>query len=131
MKSSDNLSIVSYHYNIYYDSSAAMQACKVIHFHKSALLSALVGIIGYYAYKLYQFYCFLTVCNEICYIILIMKYYCNEKLFGNFLAFFVLVNYMDRSGLFCSYESLIKSLQKVTPFCVISGKLWLLNYYCP
>jgi len=33
-----------------------------------------------------------------------------------------MVTYIDRNGLYCSSVSLFESLEKVAPFCVLSGK---------
>ena len=38
-------------------------------------------------------------------------------------GFFVLIGYSNRSNLYCSSVNLIESLEVVTPFCVISGKV--------
>ena len=42
-------------------------------------------------------------------------------------GFFVLISYSNRSNLYCSSINLIESLEVVTPFCVISGELYLNN----
>ena len=40
-----------------------------------------------------------------------------------FVEFLTIVGYMDRPSLFFSAESLLESLQKVTPYCVITGTM--------
>ena len=37
-------------------------------------------------------------------------------------VFFVIVNYMDNSTLYCTSVNLFESLEKATAFCVITGK---------
>ena len=38
-----------------------------------------------------------------------------------YLELLILITYMDRSGLYCSSKSLLESLNKVTPYCIITG----------
>ena len=42
-------------------------------------------------------------------------------------AFFVIVNYMDNSTLYCTSENLFQSLQEATAFCVITGETTATN----
>ena len=43
-------------------------------------------------------------------------------------AFFVIVNYMDNSTLYCTSVNLFESLEKATTFCVITGKSIAIDY---
>ena len=53
-----------------------------------------------------------------------MQYYFFLLYFFS-LEILVIVTYVDRSGLYCSTESLLDSLQRVTPYCVITGIYYL------
>ena len=46
-------------------------------------------------------------------------------------AFFVIVNYMDNSTLYCTSENLFESLQKATAFCVITGETTIITNDIP
>ncbi len=45
------------------------------------------------------------------------------------LDFIFIMTYFDRASLYCTSESLIQSLSKVSPYCVISGENRM-AYYC-
>jgi len=39
----------------------------------------------------------------------------------------MIVSYSDRFNLFCSARSVVDSFTNVTPFCAISGKVWVVE----
>ena len=42
-------------------------------------------------------------------------------------AFFILVSYMDRHGLFCHSDDFIDTIEHGTLFCTLSGKINLID----